>query len=195
MPVCSSITPVCLYVSACDSGIDTTLTSDFTGYLDVYSEFDGIWQKTSLSLSNGEEIILPNNLNGNYTHTIKFVKPDGSLLNGTCYAFTIHSIMTSGNNLTPSHGVVTQTMDFAFTAAAIPDPSIKYTLWNGLQIPEQYLTGNPLIIPYFAGKNVHLPLFINDTLSQEVTYDKITGGFTYPFANGDKISGQYEQPI
>lgn len=195
MQTCNSIVPVCIYVSACDTGIDTTLTSNFTGYVDTFIEFNGTWNKISLSLTAGSGIILPNVLNGNYTHTVKFIKPDGTLLNGTCYAFDTHTIVNSGNNLTPTISPRTQTMDFAFNAVAIPNPAVLYTLWNGLQIPEQYQTANPLIIPYFIGKNVHLPLFINDTLSQEVVYDKLTGSFTYPFQNGDKISGQYEQPI
>lgn len=196
MPTCNSIIPICLYVSACDTGIDTTLISDLTGYLNAFIEFDGTWQRYNLNLNIGDHIIFPNILNGNYTHTVKFIKGDGTLWNNTCYAFNTHTVVTSGNNLTPTPNPInTETMDFLFIVSSSPNPAVIYTFWNGITVPGEYLLANPLNIPYFAGKNVHLPLSLNDTINQEVTYNKLTGGFSFPFADGDKISGQYEQPL
>ena len=197
MNCCDNISSKCLLVSPCDSGIDTGIVSTYTGNMTVLVEFNGVWISDAISVTLNQNIIIWNILNGNYNHQVKFMLPDGSLLNNTCYYFKVSTVLDSDSGITPTPPVTngTETYDFEFLITENPDTNAKYTLFNGFQIPAQYQVSDNVVIPYFVGKNVHLPLFINNTLSQDATYDKATGTISYPFYTGDILSGQFEQQL
>lgn len=99
---CTSTECIKVYVSPCDTGIDIGLTAPTDGDYLMFIEFNGTYQRLTITLETGEDIILPNVLNGDYTHELQIFEPDGTLLNNTCYAIHVSAVTGDGNGLTPS---------------------------------------------------------------------------------------------
>lgn len=106
---CGNVTGINLIVSPYDTGVDLNLTAPTAGDYTVIIEFNGTYQRIILTLTSGEDIILPTlntqnqyMINGDYNHLTQILLPNGSLLNNTCYSLNCRSVSTAGNGLTPS---------------------------------------------------------------------------------------------
>ena|SRR6187399_2304242 len=91
-----------LYVSPCDTGIDTGIILDTSGDYTVRIEFNGAYNESTIEVVSGESIVLPNTLNSSYLHTLLIYDADGTLVNDTCYKLNMHMALGMGNNLTPN---------------------------------------------------------------------------------------------
>lgn len=96
---CLEIIPVVL---DCDSSITVALEADETATWLMSFEFNGRWFGESISVTNGENLALPNLFNETYKHTIKFYKADKTLVNDTCYTLDMSTAMGSGVAPTPA---------------------------------------------------------------------------------------------
>ena len=106
---CDSVIQINEFISPYDTGVDTTLTSGAAGDYLVLLEFNGTYMRITLELEASEDIILPTlntqnefMINGDYNHLMQIYKPDGTLLNDTCYSLCCRTVLTSGNGLSPS---------------------------------------------------------------------------------------------
>ncbi len=99
---CQVLTCIKVYVSPCDTGIDIGLKAPTDGDYLFLLEFNGTFQRFILTLEIDDEIILPNCVNGDYIHELQIFKPDGTLLNDTCYSLNVKEVTGDGNGLTPS---------------------------------------------------------------------------------------------
>lgn len=76
----------CLEVIASDcEDLTVNLTADETGEWTMQYEFNGLWFKETIDVTNGERLTLPAVFNEVYVHTVKFYNTDGELVNDTCY--------------------------------------------------------------------------------------------------------------
>lgn len=101
---CSCETSTCIpvFVSPCDTGINIGLDAPSSGDFLFILEFNGTYQRFTLTLTADDDIILPNCVNLNYVHELQIYKPDGTLLNDTCYSLDVKEVTGNGNGLTPS---------------------------------------------------------------------------------------------
>lgn len=99
---CQKITCIKVFVSPCDTGIDIGLAAGAAGEYTFLLEFNRAYQKFVLTLGAGEDIIIPNCVNGDYTHELQIYAPNGSLFNNTCYALSVSAVVGNGNGLTPA---------------------------------------------------------------------------------------------
>lgn len=194
MSCCPNIVNKCLNVNPCDSAVDMDLLSTFTGILTVLVEFNGTWNQAKYSVASGDEIVLPNNFNTDYNHTIKFVLPNGSLMNDTCYCYNIKSVTGTSNTDVPMPALPhTITCPIRLSIVDTPDGSL-YTLCNGTQIPAQVQYGF-ITIPYIIGKQVNGDIVVDNQPRQEILFNKDTGQSNTELFSGSIISFTYEQSI
>lgn len=99
---CTAYECIKVLVSPCDTGVSTGLLAPEAGNYEVRLLFNGAYNVLTLSLEEDEIIILPNIVNGNYTHEMQVYQPDGQLLGDTCYWLQVSSVINTGNGLTPS---------------------------------------------------------------------------------------------
>lgn len=79
-------------IDRCEEDITLPLLADETETWRVVIEFNGISISNYVEVTDGESIVIPNNLNENYRHTLKIYDADDNLFNDTCYI--IHSSIT-----------------------------------------------------------------------------------------------------
>ncbi len=72
-------------IDRCADDITLPLIADETETWRVVIEFNGIFLSEYVEVTDGEAIVIPNNLNENYRHTMKIYNADGNLFNDTCY--------------------------------------------------------------------------------------------------------------
>lgn len=99
---CENITCIKIYVSACDTGVNTGLAVPSNGNYTVRLKFNNAYKILVLALVANAIIVLPNIVNGNYVHELQILNPDGTLLNDTCYSLIVKTVINKGNGLTPS---------------------------------------------------------------------------------------------
>lgn len=99
---CPAFECIELYVSACDTGIDTGIVAPADGVYHVRLKFNGAYTVWDFELEVDDTLILPNVVNGNYVHELQVYNPDGALLNDTCYNLDVRTVINSGNDLEPS---------------------------------------------------------------------------------------------
>lgn len=99
---CQKTTCIKVFVSPCDTGIDINLAAGAAGEYTFLLEFNRAYQKFVLTLDAGEDIIIPNCVNGDYTHELQIYAPDGNLFNDTCYSLSVSAVIGNGNGLTPA---------------------------------------------------------------------------------------------
>jgi hypothetical protein len=136
---CDCIVSECIkvYVSACDTGVFVGLTAPDDGDYLVRLKFNGAYKELTLSLETGDDIILPNIVNGDYTHEMQIYLPDGSLMNDTCYSLRVSTVIAESNGLTPSPSADPYSRVITITDEMITDGStITYSLFSGKVINE-----------------------------------------------------------
>lgn len=75
-----------------------------------------------------------------------------------------------------------------------PDPSVKQTLVNGVQIPLEYPTGTTLTIPHLSGRYVFPNVILNNNNIDGMSYNPSTQTFTYDsFFEGDSALILYNE--
>lgn len=86
---CSCEHTECLRVAIdrCDDAttIALPLNATATGTWRSVVEFNGISRSESIAVTNGQPIVISNNLNENYEHVLKLFQADRALFNDTCY--------------------------------------------------------------------------------------------------------------
>jgi len=91
---CPNIECIEVYVSACDTGVDTGIVVDADGNYFVRLKFNHAFKTYTFALDSGDTLILPNDVNGNYVHELQVYKPDNTLLNNTCYSLKVNTVIT-----------------------------------------------------------------------------------------------------
>jgi len=197
--ICENIIKIPLFVSPSDTGIDTTVVAPVSGNYKLLIEFNGTYLELILTCTATQRIILPNALNGEYSHLTQIYAPDGTLLNNTCYCFIVRTITTSNTSINPNPRVYTMACSIQVVVKDSPDGSLTYTLCDGGTIPLQYPTGNTVVIPHLIGLYVQRPIFINNQPDQTIPFDTTTGTLDNTanggFQDGDIITINYAQPI
>lgn len=196
--ICDKYDCINVLVSPADTGVSTGLLAPVAGDYKINLEFDSSIIQSIVSLEVDDLIILPNVVNGNYTHLMEIYLPDGSLLNGVCYWLKVQSVYNAGNSLTPSQTVNTKACSITVYISDSPDPSLKYPLCNGGEINLEYPEGQTLTIPHLANKQVNRPFFIDNSVEQSPDWNSITATWTLPtgsiFSNLSKVTIQYDEP-
>jgi hypothetical protein len=209
MNPCTNISAVNIYTAPADTGIATGITAPVSGDYRILIEFNGTYQLQVLTMTENAEIVLPPVLNGDYDHMTQIFKPDGTLLNGTCYLLCVRSIAGSGNGLPPSPSANARICSLTVQIVATPDTSLTYTLCNGQTIQLQYAPGDTLTIldmngqPFLMNKSVNLPFFLNGGVVQQPNWNSATGvwdntangGFNGSNTDPSIITIEYAQPI
>ncbi len=165
---CEVTTCIQVYVSPCDTGIDIGLTAPAAGDYLFLLEFNNTFQRFTLTLTQDEEIILPNVVNLNYIHQLQIFKPDGTLLNDTCYSLDVKEVTGDGNGLTPSQSgkswviVIAPTNGSTLTDVFLQTHTISEIITQG----QSYLVGvdftqtgdtiTGITIEFFAGQVLKL---------------------------------------
>jgi len=170
------------YVNPCDTSIDLGIIVDTSDtYTVLLSGMQSV-KRYVLIVDVGDSIVIPNDINGSYVYQMQILKKDGILLNDTCY--TLETVLTLGseNAVTPiPNPIKTIPCSIQVLISKTPDTSVTITLCNGDIIQYEYPSGNTLTIldadgvPYLAGKKINMPVFIADTVNQEVIYSEVTG--------------------
>lgn len=99
---CPVIECITVYVSPCDTGIDTTIVLPDTGDYTVLVEFNGITKTMTVEGVADANLILPNIFMPPYIHHVQVLDPAGELLNDTCYSFNAKLALGIGNELNPN---------------------------------------------------------------------------------------------
>jgi hypothetical protein len=185
---------ITVYVSPCDSAIRTGLIANETGVWTAQYEFNNVWTIVHLDLTAGDEIILPNDLNSNYKHQLDIYAPSGVQFDNTTFVLNVKMVLgIPGNDVTAPitvgfDGSGFVTTDVIFTVKDNSDP------YNAQEIQ----SGNILTISMLAGKNVHIPQFLN-WLPVNIPYVQASGTFDNTanggFLNNDKLIISYEKPV
>lgn len=202
---CQSIIMKRVYVAPADTGIDLNLTAPVAGDYMLLLEFNGTYQKLVLTMTLNEDFVLPNIVNGDYDHELQIYKPNGALLNDTCYCLSVRTITGDGNNIPASQSADVRPCTIQVQIVTSPDPDATFTLCNGNKIRSEYAPGNTLQIldtdgnPYLAKLYVQRPFFMDENSVSNPSWDvlngiwdnTINGGFAAP----SEITINYGQPV
>jgi hypothetical protein len=102
---CGCLEYECLkvYLVPCAETVPLGIVSDYTGTVKMVVEFDNAHTRTDIAVTEGEAIVAPNVFNEDYNHLVQFFKPDGTLINDTCYKIkTMQTIFTNPPTPTPT---------------------------------------------------------------------------------------------
>ncbi len=199
---CSGTISECIkaFVSPCDLGITTNLIAPVDGNYLVLLEGTNSAVRYIIEANEGDIIILANNIHNNYGYSLQIFKPDGELLNDTCYSLQTILTLDGADGITPSPTVQTQPCTIEVIIVDIPDPSVLYTLCNGNKIQYQYPAGNTLQIlgedtlPYLPGLYVQRPVFLANGVYQDMPYNSSLGTFDNTVNGGFNPSGDIDNP-
>lgn len=179
------------YVNPCDEGIDTGLVASVAGDYLILLNGAQTAKKFVITLAEGEQIILPNDILNSYTYDLQIFLPEGSLLDDTCFRLTTTLTMGAGSSiLPPTPTVKTTQCSIEVYIVDNPDTSIPFLLCNGDTVQREYAPADTLTIldmdgvPYLPGLNVLRPYFYADGVSQEMLYNSVTGTFDYSAQGG-----------
>lgn len=133
---CNCETYTCLPVAPallqCGDNILTSLLAESTTNYIMQYEFNGMWKGVEISVAQGEPIEIPNIFNEQYTHLVKFIKPDGDLYENTCYKLDTSKLTyeagASSSPYTPS--------GFSYTTVTVTE--------DGVIIP--FVLGQPVVV-------------------------------------------------
>lgn len=197
---CQATECINVLVSPCDTAVPTGLVAPAAGDYMVLLEFNGTYGQTTLSLDADEAIILPNIVNGNYRHKMEIYKPDGQLLNGTCYTLNVKTVLTAGNGLQPSQSTRTEMATIKVIIVTNPDPTVLFTTRHGNKVRYEYAPGDTLQIldedgvPYLPGLFIESPVFLAEGVFQDMPYNSTLGTFDNSENNGFQDSGDIDKP-
>lgn len=197
MSCCANTVCIDVYLSPCATSVDTGLVASVAGNWIAIYEFNGVDNQINVTYALNDPIILPNQFNPSYRHSLKLFKPDGNLFNDTCYVLNTHLTLNgNGGGIAPVTPY-TVTTNITYKIFASPNP----TAGDGSDSnPYQVAAGASITIPQVINKVVHEPQIYNtgnEYLDFIKTNGKSTDGvFTREDGNlfyvGDKITISYE---
>lgn len=188
------------YVNPCDEGIGTPFTANVTGNYRILIESFGVATSYTILVQEGEGITLLNNINNNAVHQLQIFEPSGQLLNDTCYS--LRTIITLDSTGSPTPSPTVRTMDCSITVIIVdnPDNDVLFTLCNGDEVRYEYAAGNLLKIstpdgmPFLAGLYIQQPVFLDNTVIQDMPYNSTNGTFDNSANGGFNPSGDPNNP-
>lgn len=116
-------------IGPCATAVILPVTAPVSGVYRVSTDFNGYRLNGDTEAVQGERIAIPTNiLNGNYTHTLRIFRPDGTLLNNTCYNLTTMASIYAGTLPSASYLAVSLTLTEAMIGGSY---GTSFT-WAGL---------------------------------------------------------------
>jgi len=104
---CANMVCVDVFLSPCAATIQLPVTADETAVWNMAFEFNGSQFVTSVPVYVNQPIVIPNRFNEQYTHVLRFYRPDNTVFLNTCFKLT--------------------TMPTVFAPASVPAPAAKET--------------------------------------------------------------------
>lgn len=144
-----------IFLVPCAASVTLPILADQTGVWTMITEFNSMSYNTQIDVISGQPILIPAaNLNENYKHKVRFYRPNGDMVNATCYILnTMATIFTS-----PGSGTGTVTTSLPITVTE---------------------DGNVLEVLPLIGQVVHDVITKSDAVysmvKNGITFDPVTG--------------------
>lgn len=121
----------------CSCGnINTGIISPFGGVIKMYSEFNGTTITKNIDVAFGNEIVIPNVFNDNYTHVVRFYF-NGELVNDLAYSIKIVPCISVDNNEPMANDYSSITLTVSVAGTSITDERIEGNLITGVIINDK----------------------------------------------------------
>ena len=101
MECCPNTVCINCFVVPCTESIELNLVATTTEVLMMVYTFNHANIKTNIDAVTGENIVIPNNFNEDYSNPVRFYKADGTLYNNTCYILNTMPTTTDSADVEP----------------------------------------------------------------------------------------------